>query len=97
MIRNTITTSTGRQSAVCEFCDRQSRPVVVERESGRLSLWDLANGWSTSPYPLDFVHADGSTGALWTCPSCNRRLDRGESVSVTPERLAAIRAHRAGR
>ena len=79
--RNVIQTDDGRQSAVCEFCGRTAPPARPTRQAGtRLSLFDLPQGWASAPYPDTFVHPDGSTGTQWSCPTCNRRLDAGESL-----------------
>ena len=75
---NTLTTASGKVSAVCEFCGRQSRPVVPV--DGRVWLLDLPRGWSEAPYSPTFTHRDGSTGSLWQCPACVRRLHRGEGL-----------------
>jgi len=80
---NTVTTSSGRVRAVCEFCGRQSRPVALV--GGRLSILDLPLGWSSAPYPDTFTHPDGSTGSLWQCPACCQRLRRGESMRARCE------------
>lgn len=77
--------------AVCEFCDRRSRPIVVSGD-GRPSLWDMPQGWSTAPYPVSFVHDDGSSGSTFTCPECNSLLDAGVSLPVADRRQAARRS-----
>ena len=77
---NTLVTASGRVRAVCEFCGRMSRPVTLAAD-GRLSLWDLPRGWSEAPYSPTFTHEDGSTGSLWQCPACVRRLHRGEGLT----------------
>ncbi|TQM62596.1 hypothetical protein FBY41_2633 [Humibacillus xanthopallidus] len=64
---------------MCEFCGRRGRAVVSD-ESGRVGILDLSRGWSVAPYPLAHVHADGSTGDLFTCPACDARLMRGEAL-----------------
>lgn len=82
---NLIAYSTGKVSAVCQYCERKSRPVAPARpprKDGRPSVMDLAAGWSEAPYPADTVHEDGSTGSLWTCPSCTKIL-RGGGELVT--------------
>ena len=66
--------------AVCEFCGGMSRPVTLASD-GRLSLWDVPRGWSEAPYSPTFTHDDGSTGSLWQCPACVRRLHRGEGLT----------------
>lgn len=75
--RNAISTSTGKLRPVCEFCGRVGR-AAVPGLPGRLTVMDVARGWSSAPYPPEFVHPDGSTGTKWTCPKCQARLDRGE-------------------
>ena len=70
-------TSSGRLRPVCEFCGRKGRAVEPDGR-GTVSVLDLAQGWSVAPYPADFVHADGTTGDQFACPSCNRHLERGE-------------------
>lgn len=76
---NMVATRTGRVRVVCEFCGRTSRPVSLT-PGGRPDLWDLAPGWGEAPYSPGFVHEDGSTGSLWDCPSCARRLRGGEAL-----------------
>lgn len=76
---NTVTTTSGRVRAVCEFCGRMSRPMVLAAD-GRMSLFDLPRGWSEAPYSPTFTHRDRSTGSLWQCPACRRRLERGEGL-----------------
>ena len=93
MIANQITTSSGRLRAVCEYCGRKTKPVLTQRD--RLSILDVAVGWSVAPYPADFVHADSSCGSLWTCPRCNKRIQQGMPVSPTLER--AVRRQFAAR
>lgn len=85
---NFVPTKTGKVRAVCEFCDRRSGPVKAD-DDGEPCMWRLAPGWASAPYPPDFVHDDGSKGALWTCPACNKRLDAGESLKVHESRAAA--------
>lgn len=77
---NIIETKTGKLRPVCEFCGRAGRAVTPTPFDGRLSLFDIAPGWSEAPYPPDFVHKDGSKGSLWRCPPCGRRMDRGETL-----------------
>ncbi len=72
-------TAAGNVRPVCEFCGRKGRAVAPD-ERGRVSLWSLGNGWSCAPYPVEFVHHDGSTGTLYQCPACVRRLRGGESL-----------------
>ncbi|GAA4402895.1 hypothetical protein GCM10023168_13890 [Fodinibacter luteus] len=73
-------TAAGKVRPVCEFCGRKGRAVTPD-ECGRVSLWDLARGWSCAPYPEHVTHPDGSTGTLYQCPACTRRLDRGEALT----------------
>lgn len=71
----------GRCSAVCEICNKQSRPVQADCD-GEPNLWDMARGWSTAPFPADCRHDDGSVGSTFTCPSCNARLRNGETLQL---------------
>lgn len=87
---NTVTTSSGRVRAVCEFCGRMSRPVALATD-GRLPLLDLPHGWSEAPYSPTFTHDDGSTGSLWRCPTCARRLAQGEGLRGRPVLLTGRR------
>lgn len=82
---NTVTTSSGNVRPVCEFCGRKGRPVAPLEGTRRVSMWSLARGWSCAPYPDDFTHDDGSTGALYQCPACCGRLDRGEGLRPRSE------------
>lgn len=79
---NVIVTKGGKAGPVCEFCGRVGRAVTPTGRDGRLSVFDVARGWSCAPYPDDFVHPDGSKGSLWTCPACQRRIDRGEVLTT---------------
>ncbi len=76
---NTVPTKAGKLRPVCEYCGRQGRAIDPD-ERGRISLWSITAHWSIAPYPADFTHEDGSTGDRFTCPSCNARLYRGESL-----------------
>ncbi len=91
MIANVVSTSTGGVRVVCEFCGRKSRAVTLNPR-GRVSLFDLAPGWTEAPYSPSFVHVDGSVGSLWTCPACTRKLDRGESLTRHPDRTSLVGA-----
>lgn len=71
----------GRSSAVCQCCGKLSRPVGVDAD-GEPDLWRMARGWSQAPLPAEHQHADGSLGSKYTCPSCNARLHRGETLQV---------------
>lgn len=75
---NVVVTAAGKLRAVCEHCGRRS--VSVDTARGRLSVWDLAPGWSEAPYSPDFVHRDGSVGSMWSCPACTARSRRGEAL-----------------
>lgn len=65
-----------RVRAVCEICGRKSASVVPDAD-GEPDLWKLARGWSTAPFPPDFVHEDGSVGSNFTCPACNAAFRAG--------------------
>lgn len=65
---NVERTRTGRLRPVCESCGRRGRSVATDR----LTLWELAAGWSCAPYPEGFQHQDGSTGTRFICPTCTR-------------------------
>lgn len=79
---NVITTKAGTVRPICEFCGRMGRAVAPDAvsERGHIDIFALGRGWSVAPYPPDFVHHDGSTGDLFECPECRRRLKRGESL-----------------
>jgi len=82
---NSIPTRSGKVRAVCEFCNRKSKPVGAAND-GEPSIWALPLGWSTAPYPRHFKHQDGSVGSKWTCPKCTTRLNAGESLRVHESR-----------
>ena len=63
----TVTTRTGKVRGICA-CGRATR--AVEPVGGRFPMVDLAPGWRVAPFPPGHRHADGSTGAVFTCPSC---------------------------
>jgi hypothetical protein len=69
--------------AQCRCCPRQSRPVPAD-DQGEPNLWAMPPGWSMAPLPADFQHDDGSTGSKYTCPACNARLRKGETLPVGP-------------
>lgn len=71
----------GRSSALCQCCNRQSRPAKVDAD-GEPDLWHMARGWSCAPFPATCHHSDGSFGSKYTCPSCNARLNRGETLQA---------------
>lgn len=88
-IVNFVPTRDGRKaSAVCEFCDRRSRPVLVNYR-GEPDFWLLPRGWAQAPYSADVVHGDGSSGSLWRCPSCDGTLRRDRPLTVHASRAAA--------
>lgn len=76
---NAVASRGGKYAAICHCCGRKSRPVAPLRDA-EPDLFLLARGWSTAPFPSDFVHKDGSRGSQFTCPSCNKQLHRGEWV-----------------
>lgn len=76
---NVVQTSTGNVRPVCEFCGCRGRAVRPTHE-GTVSMWSLARGWSVAPYPLGYVHDDGSTGDLFQCSRCTAALSRGETL-----------------
>ena len=69
---NQIQLPSGRIRFVCVFCARTSSP--------RTARWDLPLRWSMVPFPEASPHRDGSTGTLYRCPPCNRRLAAGERL-----------------
>jgi len=71
----------GCSRAVCQCCNKQSRPVRVD-DDGEPDLWRMARGWSVAPFPANCVHRDGSVGSKFTCPACNVRLNRGETLQL---------------
>lgn len=71
--RNVIALPSGRVRAVCRICGRQTSP--------RPDAYDLPRGWWVAPFPADSVHPDGSTGSLYTCPSCSG----GKSIGKLPK------------
>lgn len=104
-IVNWVPTRDGKKArAVCQWCDRTSRPVET-CEDGQPKLWELGAGWSRAGYPVDFTHTDGSVGGQFTCPACARLRDRRQAASATPllspspRRATAIAAarHNSGR
>lgn len=82
MITNVVRTRDGRSRPVCEFCHKVGR-VAFDVFPGA--------GWSVAPYPSDYVHDDGSTGDLFQCPACRRRMAREGSLTPHPDRQAARR------
>ena len=71
----------GCSRAVCQCCNKQSRPVRVD-DDGEPDLWRMARGWSMGPLPASYVHRDGSIGSTYTCPTCNARLNKGETLQL---------------
>lgn len=78
---NSVPNGFGKFSAVCQCCGRKSRAVKPLRDA-EPDLFEMARGWSTAPFPHDFIHVDGSRGSTFTCPSCNKRLHQGESLTL---------------
>jgi hypothetical protein len=87
---NHIRTATGLVKAVCICCDKQSKATPPDKD-GEPQLFGLAKGWSQAPFPAHFEHRDGSRGSTYTCPSCNRRLHKGERLRMRGGAGAAIR------
>ena len=71
----------GRSRAICQCCSKQSLPATVDSD-GEPDLWRMARGWSQAPLPADYQHSDGSFGSKYTCPACNVRLNRGETLQL---------------
>lgn len=69
----------GQSSAICCCCARKSRAVAVD-SGGEPDLWKMPRNWSQAPFPAAFKHDDGSLGSTYTCPTCNARLRRGETL-----------------
>src|SRR5690606_36077319 len=59
----------GRLCPVCQSCGRRGRSV--QTDEAHVSVLDLGRGWSASPYPEGYQHADGSSGTRYVCPACN--------------------------
>lgn len=81
---NVLATLTGKLRPVCEFCGKIGRAVAPSLP-GRLTIMDVAQGWTSAPYSPEFIHPDGSAGTKWTCPACQKRLDRGEVLRTRSE------------
>lgn len=74
-------THDGRLRVVCEFCGTVAQPVEAD-DRGLPDAWAvLERGWGMAPFPTETVHRDGSTGTRYDCPSCLRRMDRGERMT----------------
>lgn len=92
MIANHIPTTTGRVRAVCEWCDRKSRPVEAGRDGQPATE---PAGWTVARFPADHRHGDGSVGATWTCAACRRQRDQRQRAGArpllvpSPDRVAA--------
>lgn len=84
---NHIRTARGAVMAVCQCCDRRSRSVRPN-DQGEPDLWNMPQGWSEAPYPADCAHSDGSMGSSYTCPACNKRLHKGETLQLRNGRAA---------
>jgi len=78
----------GHVRAVCFICDRRSRPVKPD-SFGEPDLFAMARGWSQAPFPADYQHPDGSVGSTYTCPACNSRLHKGETLAMPARRSKA--------
>jgi len=87
---NCVPASQGRACAICQCCGRHSRPVKTDND-GEPDLWDMARGWSTAPFPADCTHDDGSVGSTFTCPDCNKRLHKGETLQLRAYMGGALR------
>lgn len=70
-----------RVAAQCQCCDRKSRPVEADHE-GEPDMWKLPRNWSQAPFPADYLHTDGTIGSKYTCPACNARLNKGETLPL---------------
>jgi len=81
MIANQVTTKAGKIRVVCQWCDRQSKPL--DELDGQPDMWGL-NGWSTTPFPAGHSHNDGSTGTRYTCPACQHQRRRNQALGITP-------------
>jgi hypothetical protein len=94
MITNWEPTKTGKARAICQYCDRRTKPRDPQPD-GRPAFWCEFAGWSVAPYPVDFEHPDGSHGSLYCCPDCRRLSDERQRAGIrpllspTPERAAA--------
>jgi hypothetical protein len=76
---NHTTVKNGKAAAVCCCCNKHSRPATVDKD-GEPDLWDMTQGWSQTPFPAESQHSDGSHGSQYTCPDCNKKLRRGETL-----------------
>lgn len=71
----------GCSRAICQCCSKKSQPATVDSD-GEPDLWRMARGWSQAPLPANYQHSDGSLGSKYTCPACNARLNRGETLQL---------------
>lgn len=76
---NYVPARNGKLKAVCQCCGKLSPPLAPSRR-GEPDVWNQYTGWSIAPYPADFKHADGSRGSKFTCPGCDKKLRRGETL-----------------
>lgn len=79
--RNSTEPRDGMASAICQCCNRQSKPVPTDA-AGDPDLWKMPRGWSQAPFPVRTQHADGSRGSRYTCPGCNSKLRRGATLPL---------------
>lgn len=76
---NHVRMRSGLVAAICQCCGKRSRPGPPDPQ-GEPDLWHMPKDWSTAPFPPAFQHRDGSRGSTYTCPACNRRLEKGETL-----------------
>lgn len=76
---NHIRTAKGLVSAVCQFCAKRGKAVKPDKD-GEPCLFAMPNGWTQAPYPAHLEHKDGSRGSFYTCPTCSKRLHRGQKL-----------------
>lgn len=88
---NHIHTPAGLVLAVCVCCSRRSKGTKPDKD-GEPQLFGLAKGWSQAPFPAHYEHRDGSRGSTYTCPSCNKRLRKGETLRLRNGAGPAIRS-----
>lgn len=72
-VTNALRTATGKIRAVCQCCGSLSR-AHAPNSYGDPDLCEMGRGWSEARFPADFLHEDGSTGSIYTCPACNALL-----------------------
>jgi predicted RNA-binding Zn-ribbon protein involved in translation (DUF1610 family) len=78
---NFLATRTGRVKAVCQCCGHQS-PAKAPNDQGEPDLFRLPANWSEAPYFTTTQHSDGSHGSRYTCPACNAKLSRGQTLRM---------------